>query len=209
MTRFAFMLLVAGLAALPLHATNFILNSDFTDGVGHWYGDGRTPEDFARDNNLQTPDAFYSKGVILPLKDVAWTKFAQDFQGNIEGGTITIAYKLSPNCTFSDKPEYYENVPHQINYDGWKKFGINPGKWMLFIADFGSAHGTYWPLKAKTGSDVQAMRFKITGLTAHEDKTITLAFPPGTGSVVLLHISVDTAGDAAPPPPDPDAIPKL
>ena len=208
MTRLALFVLLASLSLLPLHATNFLLNGDFIDGVGHWYGDARTPQDFAQDNAQQAADPFYSKGVIIPLKDMSWSKFAQDFQGDIEGGIITVTYQLSPNLAFSEKPEKYQNVPYEINYSGWKPFQITPGKWMLFIADFGSSRGTYYPIKPKAGSGVQTIRCMAKNLTPHEDKTLTLAFPPGTGNVVILQVSVEGKGSKA-PANDPDAIPQL
>lgn len=206
MKKLTFFLLLAGLGLLPLHAANLLLNGDFTDSLGHWYGDGRTPAEYAQDNAQLTPDDFNNKGVIMPLKDMNWLKIAQDFQGNINGGTISVTYKLSPNFAFSDIPENYKNVPNKIGYNGWKPFGIKPGMWMLFISDFGSAHGTYYSIKPKAGTAPQTIRCKITKLTPHEDKTITLAFPPGTGTVVILNVSVEGEGSAA---NDPDAIPSL
>jgi len=208
MLRFALLVLLAGLGPFPLHATNFLLNGEFMDGVGHWYGDARTPQDFVRDNSQQASDPFYSKGVVISLKDMSWSKLSQDFQGDIDGGIITITYKLSPNFALSDKPDDYKNVPHQIDYNAWKPFKIKPGKWMLFISDFGSARGTYYPIKPKAGSAPQTIRCKIKKLTPHEDKTITLAFPPGTGTVVILNVSVEGQGSGS-TADDPDAIPQL
>jgi hypothetical protein len=177
--------------ALPLQADNWVQNGDFADGITHWHGDGRAPADFAGDNPMAKPDPFTSQGLIIPLKHVFWTKVAQDFKGKIASGMMTITYMVSPDLAFSGKPDDYANMPEQIHYDGWKPFNTPPGEWIVFIADFGSAHGTYYMIKPTLGSsNPQTFRARVTGLTPLEDKTITLAFPPGTGTVVILNVSL-------------------
>jgi len=177
--------------ALPLQADNWLENGDFVDGINHWYGEGRAPADFAADNPLQSSDPFTSKGLIIPLKHLDWTKVAQDFKGKSASGILTITYMVSPDFAFSDKPDDYVNMPDQIHYDGWKAFNTPPGDWIVFIADFGSARGTYYEIKPKLGSSgPQTYRARVMGLTPLEDKTITLAFPPGTGTLVILNISL-------------------
>jgi hypothetical protein len=176
--------------ALPLRADNWIENGDFADGIDHWRGNGRAPSDFAPDNPLDTPDPFTSKGLIIPLRGV-WDKVAQDFHGKNADGVLTITYMVSPDLAFSVNPDDYVNMPDQIHYDGWKPFNTPPGNWIVFIADFGSAHGTYWEIKPKLGSsNPQFYRARVTGLTPLEDKTITLAFPPGTGKLVILSVAL-------------------
>jgi hypothetical protein len=185
----AFALLVLA-CALPLRADNWLDNGDFTDGINHWRGNGRSPADFAPDNPLDKPDPFTSKGLIIPLRGI-WDKVEQDFHGKSASGILTITYMVSPDLTFSDKPDDYVNMPDQIHYDGWQAFNTPPGDWIVFIADFGSNHGTYYMLKPKLGSsDPQTFRAQVTGLTPLEDKTITLAFPPGTGTLVILNVSL-------------------
>jgi len=176
--------------ALPLQADNWLQNGDFIDGITHWYGDGRAPADFAGDNPLAKPDPFTSKGLIIPLKHVAWTKVAQDFKGKSTGGVLTITYMVSPDLAFSDKSDDYQNMPDHIGYDGWAAFNTPPGQWVFFVSDFGSSRGIYNTIKPTLGSSTpQTYHAKIRGLTPLEDKTLTLAFPPGTGTVVILSIS--------------------
>ena len=176
---------------LPLHADNWVENGDFTDGINHWYGDGRSPADFASDNPLAAADPFTSKGLIVPLKHLDWTKVAQDFHGKSDHGLLTITYMVSPDLAFSNKPDDYENMPDHIGYDGWGAFNTPPGNWVVFVSDFGSSRGTYYEIKPKLGSSgPQTYRAKISGLTPLDDKTITLAFPPGTGTLVILNVYV-------------------
>jgi len=178
---------------LPLQADNWIQNGDFVDGITHWHGDGRSPADYAGDNPMVKPDPFTSKGLIIPLRHFDWTKVAQDFKGKIASGILTITYMVSPDLAFSTKADDYVNMPEKIHYNGWKPFNTSPGDWIIFVADFGSvpARGSYYMLKPKLGSsDPQTYRAKISGLTPLEDKTFTLAFPPGTGTVVILNVSL-------------------
>lgn len=176
---------------LPLQADNWVQNGDFVDGITHWHGDGRAPADFVSDDPFAKPDPFTSKGLIIPLKHAQWTKVAQDFKGKIASGVLTITYMVSPDLAFSDKPDDYVNMPHHIGYDGWLPFNTPPGQWVTFLSDFGSIHGFYSMVKPKLGSsDPQTYRTQIDGLTPLDDKTITLAFPPGTGTVVILGVSL-------------------
>jgi len=190
MKTFTLVALVFALA-LPLRADNWLENGDFTDGLSHWHGGGRSPADFASDNPLQASDPFTSKGLIIPLKHLDWTKVAQDFKGKSASGVMTITYMVSNDFAFSDKDDDYKNMPDHIGYDAWAAFNTLPGNWVVFLSDFGSSHGTYYEIKPKLGSTgVQTFHARIIGLTPLADKTITLAFPPGTGMLVVLSVSL-------------------
>ncbi len=193
MKALAFSLLVL-LLAIPLRADdgdNWIQNGDFSSGIDHWYGGGRSPADFASDNPLAGNDPLTSKGLIIPLHDQTWVKVAQDFKGKVSSGILTITYKVSKDFAFSTKSEDYVNMPDKIGYDGWKAFDTPPGTWVVFLSDFGSNHGEYYELAPKGApGEVQTYRAKIKGMTPFEDKTITLAFPPGTGMLVVLSVSM-------------------
>ncbi len=189
MKKFALAALILAYA-FPVWGQEALQNGDFADGITHWHGEGRSPADFASDNPLQASDPLTSKGLIVPLKHTQWSKVAQDFRGHLTTGVLTVAFKVSPDFAFSDKPEDYSNVPSQLGW-GWKPFGTPPGSWLLFISALGDTKGTYYPIKTKTGaSDVQGFKFKITGLTPLDEQTITLAFPPGNGTIVILNVSI-------------------
>jgi len=188
----ALLFALAALACtLPLRADNWVQNGDFIDGITHWHGDGRAPADFASDNPMAKPDPFTSKGLIIPLKHTVWAKVAQDFKGKSASGVLSITYMVSPDLTFSSKPDDYVNVPDHIGYDAWLPFNTPPGRWVIFISDFGSSRGEYYTIKPVLGSsNVQTYRAKVGGLTPLEDKTISLVFPPGTGNLVILSVSL-------------------
>ena len=184
-----------------LHAdANWLENGDFTDGTTHWRGNGRTPADYASGNPFEKQDGFTATGLIMELRGRDWDKIEQDFRGRQTHGILTITYKLSPDLAFSDKPQDYQNMPSKLRFDGWAPFKIPQNNWVVFIADSGSAHGTYWHIAPKMGSsEPQTVHLRVGGLTALENKTITIGFPPGTGKIVLLHIGIsDQGGGEAP-----------
>jgi len=176
--------------ALPLRADNWLDNGDFTDGIAHWHGDGRSPADFTSDNPLQSSDPFTSKGLIIPLKHVSWVKVAQDFKGKIASGFLTITYMVSPDLAFSTKPDDYTNIPSHLGW-GWQSFNTPPGDWIVFISALGDTKGGYYTMEPKTGSSTpQTVRVQVNELTPLEKQTLTLAFPPGTGTLVILNIAL-------------------
>ena len=190
MKSLAFALLFLTLAS-PLRADNWIENGDFSDGITHWRGNGRAPTDFAPDNPLDKPDPVTAKGLILPLRGADWDKAQQDFHGKGAEGILTITYLVSPDLAFSQNANDYANIPDLLHMDGWKPFEIPAGNWLVFVTDFGTVHGTYYKIAPKLGSSQpQTMRAKVHGLTPLEDKTITIACPPGTGKLVILSVSI-------------------
>jgi hypothetical protein len=168
---------------------NLIQNGDFSDGINHWYGGGRSSTDYASDNPMQASDPLTSKGLIIPLKAETWTKVAQDFKGTAAGGQLTITYKVSKDFAFSTKSDDYVNMPDKIGYDGWRSVDTKIGTFVLFLSDFGSSRGHYWMLSPKPVADEQKVQFNVSGMTPHEDKTITFAFPPGTGLIVITSVT--------------------
>jgi hypothetical protein len=193
MKAISFALLVLT-SVIPLQADeNLIQNGDFTDGITHWRGNGRTPADFAPANPFDKPDPFTSKGLIIPLRHRDWDKVAQDFKGKNTSGVLTITYRVAPDLVFSDKAEDYQNMPYQLHYDGWQPVATPPANWVVFLTDFGTTHGTYWTIAPKLGSgDVQTFSAQLSGLTPFSDKTITLGFPPGSGNLVILSVTLTT-----------------
>jgi hypothetical protein len=194
---------LAFLLAIPLYADdggNWIENGDFTDNLNHWYGGGRSPADYANDNPLAASADLSSKGLIIPLRPESWIKVAQDFKGKVSSGLLTITFKVSQDFAFSTKPDDYVNMPDKIGYDGWKAFNTPPGSWIVFLSDFGSSKGTYYEIAPKIGTnDLQTYRAQIKNLTPWENKTITLAFPPGSGMLVVESVSM-TSTDAGQQP---------
>ena len=186
------LLFLAVACALPLRADEAIQNGDFTDGTSHWHGDGRSSADFSSDNPLQASDPFLAKGIIIPLKQTSWSKVAQDIRPSSGSGVLTITFKYSKDQTFSDKPDYFTNIPAQMGW-GWKPFNIPAGAWLIDVTDSTGTKGFHSEVKAKAGSsEPQTYRMNVAGLAPHDETTLTLGFPPGTGMVVILSVSLQS-----------------
>ncbi len=180
------------LVCLQAHADNWLKNGDFSEGIDHWRGNGRSPADFASGNPFDKPDPLLSKGLIIELKNTVWQKVQQDFRGKLSSAVLTLTYQVTDDTTFSTKAEDYANVPLHIDYDGWKAFDIPVQSWIVFITDFGTSKGTYYILKPNLGAKgPQTIKASLSALTPYSDKTICLAFPPGQGKVVILNISIE------------------
>jgi hypothetical protein len=176
--------------ALPLWADECLVNGDFADGITHWRGSGRAPSDFAADNPLAAPDPLTSKGLIVPLKHGSWTMVAQDFTSKTNHGYFSITYRLSPGLTFSEKPEDYVNIPDHLGW-GWRSFNTPPKKFLVFISELNTVKGTYNMIEPKLGTnDPQTARLAFPNLVPAESKSLTLAFPPGDGNLVILNVSI-------------------
>ena len=174
--------------ALPLHADVGIQNGDFSDGTSHWHGDGRSPTDFASDNPLAPSDPLTSKGMIVPLKHSTWTKVEQDFDPGSGVGVLTVTYLVSPDTTFSTKPDDYSNMPGHLGW-GWKTFDIPPGCWMVDFTDSTGLKGMHDDIKLSGSPGTpQTIKMKIMA-TPHDKTTLTIAVPPGEGKFVVLSVT--------------------
>jgi len=181
-------------ATLPLlHADNVLKNSDFTDGALNWHGDGRSPADLKSDAALDASVNYGDKGLVIVLKPHTWTKVVQEFKTRSSAVTLNLSYKLMPNTSFSAKDEDYDNVPHSIGFEAWAPFKGKKGGWMFMLSDFTKARiffNTIMPNFSAT--DQQPVTDTFGSLVPEDEKTLCLTFPPGTGAVILLHVSLDT-----------------
>jgi hypothetical protein len=177
---------------LSAQGDNWLQNGDFSSGRDHWRGDGQTPSDMAPSNPFDKPDPLLSKGLIIPLKPHRWTKITQDFRTKASQLVLTMTYVFSPGLTFSSKDDDYKNIPHQIDNELYGSFDLKPTEWMVLFTDFGNgAKGAYYTMDAKTGSsEPQTVHMDVKDLSPLEDEVITIAFPPGTGNVVLQSVSL-------------------
>jgi hypothetical protein len=186
--------------AFPLQADNLLQNGDFSDGKTHWHGDGKTPDEYAQDNQDNPPatsDPLMSKGLIIQLKPDRWTKIAQDFKGdNSTHYVFTLTYKVSPDLTLSNKADDYANIADHIRFEGyesWPPVSIAIGQFFETVGDLDDYKGFYEKFPPKLGSsDTQTYVDPGPPISPLGNKMVTVAFPPGTGTVVILNVSVTT-----------------
>jgi hypothetical protein len=194
MKTIAIVLLVVALV-LPLRADEVLQNGDFSDGITHWHGDARSPADFATDNPLGSADPFTSKGMIIPLKHTAWVKVMQDFKATSQNSTLTITYMSSTDLALSTRDEDYALFPLCLDLT-IKSKPIKPNQWAAGVyvnggtmeKGYASELSLFPPPSAPTKPETVKMSLK--GLNPGDAYTAILAFPPGTGTIVVLNVSM-------------------
>lgn len=192
MKRLFCLLLALVVTTFQVRADNWLQNGDFSDAISHWYGEAKSPADFAPSDPFAKPDPFTSQGMIIPLKSSQWLKECQDFKGKSANGILKITYVLSPGLKFSDKPEDYKNMPDKIGWDAWLAFDSPPSAWIVFISEMEQRHGEYYVIQPDLNSTKdQTYQARVTGMTPWSSKTIALAFPPGDGKIVIKNIELD------------------
>ena len=196
--RISVLALVLLAGASFLRADEVLQNGNFADGASHWNGDGKTAADLAQDNPGAATDPFTSKGLIIQLKPDRWSKVSQDFKGNKNTHyCLTVTYKYAPGLAFSTKPQDYVNIPKQVGFEGsesWSPFDIPAGQFFVTVDDLQGDKG-YWEKVVSRFGVTESQKYVDFGLplTPDSDKMVTVAFPPGTGMVVLLSISVTSS----------------
>jgi hypothetical protein len=187
--------LLLSFAVLPLFAEQELKNPDFVDGRSHWEGDGESASVAANADAIPTLDAnntVPTGGLLLKLSRQDWTRVTQNFRPLGSNGVLTIVYKLSDGLTFSTERKDYSNVPALMGFGGYKPFSIKPGNWIALFIESTTSMMEYYNITPKAGSATQTYIGHITGLAQREDKTLCLSFPPGSGTVTITHVGLET-----------------
>jgi hypothetical protein len=168
-------------AALPLPANSLIQNGDFSQGTAHWDGDGRNP--------------LAGRGLVVTLNPSAWTRIYQTFTaGPGTRYSIVVNYRLSSYIFLSKNPADYTGINKQIQISGFENFGSfnsAPGQFYGTVGDPASAGVALEVYSPRLGSsDVQTYQHSYPPVPVSETKIFGLAFPPGSGSVVILGAAV-------------------
>jgi hypothetical protein len=178
-----------------LHADSLIQNGDFSHGDSAWQGDGKTPSAYAAGNPATLTDPLTSKGLIVTLNPTAWTRIFQPFPS--DKGTrfsVVVTYKVSPNLTMSKDAADYAEISKKIQIPGFENFGsivIQPGEFYGTVGDPNSTSMAMEVFAPQLGtSDVQTYQHTYPPIPALGNKTVALAFPPGTGTIVILSVAV-------------------
>lgn len=185
-------------SSCSLLADSLIQNGDFSDDDAHWQGDGKTPRAYVEENPAAATEPLTSKGLIVSLKPTSWTRIFQSFPA--DKGTrysIVVSYRLSPNITLSKDPADYTEISKRIQIPGFENFGsmfIPPGQFYGTVGDPSSTSIAMEVFSPKHGSgDVQTYQHTYPPIPAFGNKTVALAFPPGTGTVVILSVVVTSS----------------
>jgi hypothetical protein len=189
-----FLAALALACTLTLKANDILANGNFVDGTAHWHGDAHASTDW--DN----------QGIVIQLSPSKWTKISQTFNTKETVLDFSITYKTSPDCSFSDAAKGTTlSVDDLISLTEIRfkdPIHLKLGSWFLMINDPSSnpPQGTYFTIQPKLKlADAQTVTGSVPKLAAHEEKTVFLAFPPGQGTITLLHVALTPTGAASTP----------
>ncbi len=185
-------------------------NADFSDGTTHWRGDCRPVGSDVTTDFTSNSEA-NSKGIIVDLHSSSWTKITQEItnpERAWDGTTLTIVYQTSSDFKLSTRDSDYRHVGPALEFGGAGLPGF-PGNLLAFLdvppytwASVASAGGlenvTANPDYVSIANFVpstdgqQTFTAVLKGLFPNRDARLTfcLAFPPGSGRVTILKISL-------------------
>ena len=178
-------------AALSARAEELLLNGDFSDGRNHWLGDGITPAELTPDNPLFTTMGKSSTNeLIVPLRPHGWTKVTQSFHTHSAEYNIIIRFKPSLDVIFTKEKDDYDRTAeevglwnnvlyHQFNNFLWGIVDDSRRFWFAGYCDASKLKGAH-----------PTLQHTMTNLANTDDKTLYLAFPPGSGNIIIQSVSV-------------------
>lgn len=189
-------LIIFSLAAFfPLKADEELKNPDFTDGRSHWEGDGESLNSAVNADaapTLTEHNVTGVSGLLIKLSRRDWMSVSQDFRPLGSAGKLTVVYKLSDDIAFSTITDDYVNVPAHMGFNAFMSFNIPPGHWIALFLETARNEMDYYNVTPKSGSATQTYKDNITNLVPREDKTICLAFPPGSGTITIYHVGFES-----------------
>ena len=181
------LILLLGLCLASAKANDILANGDFTDGKAHWKGD---VFDSSADTSSSPTDA---QGLTVQLNGSKWTKVFQIFNTRESALDFSLTYKTSSDCSF--KPVTQLTIADLFDVIGLRfveSLNTRPGNILIMMVDPAQNMMRYTEAKAVLGSpDPQAIKGTIPELVAHEEKTLYITLPPGTGTVTLLNVALN------------------
>ena len=164
-----------------LPANTLLNNGDFSHGDAQWLGDGVfSPAD---------------RGLRVRLNSSAWTAIYQEFSG--DKGTrysLDLTYRLSTDFAPSKDPADYTEIGRHIGVPGFEHFGSITGRSGNFYGTIGDTSAPTIACEIfdpKLGTnEVQTYHHDYPAIPAAGNDKVAVAFPPGSGTVVVLSVAV-------------------
>ena len=193
-------------------------NADFSDGTTHWHGDCKPAgSDMTTDF---TSSKGSSGGITVDLHSSSWTKVTQEiheYKGARGSMTLTIVYKTSTDLKLSALPSDYTNAGGAVDFGG-AHLNAKPGEIIAFIDKPPATRATQSSTSTTTTYTIYPDNIARTSFVpttdgstqtvtatlippsgdADTDPTFCIAFPPGSGSVTLLKISLTPGAPGGP-----------
>jgi hypothetical protein len=199
------------LLAAGARADTILANGNFSNGKAHWKGDGKTASSIdMTDVTASLDNSGDASGMFVPLSQKKWTSISQVFNTRETVLTFSMTYKTSADFSLHSGPnDLFSSVSvdaliQQLVGFPLKDVGITqttPETALVIISDptQNLVIYSYVKLPDKAG-DSETTSTVITGLMAHEEKTLFVAFPEGYGKISLSNISLGKPGMGGLPP---------
>lgn len=171
---------------LPLRADDFFQNNDFSEGKKHWDGNFKLAD-------TGTVAATPSSGLIIQLQTHEWTYISQAIDAKTRRMKFVIRYTLSDDTVFTHDVGEYQNIQSRVGLNLWSPVSfkeLQGDKAMIFYSEeSGRPIGTN-SFSPKIGTPEPAVYYTPSGFHQDETKeTVTIAFPPGHGTLTLFQVS--------------------
>jgi hypothetical protein len=176
-------------------ADSLVQNGDFSQGKTGWSGDGQPLTDYLRYHPQAMSTNLPAHGLIIELSSKNWSKLYQRIGGGKNPNyVLKMTYVLSPGITLSTLPDDYMNMITHIRISEWQgshEINISPGEFFDTIIDSTDNKGYYEKYTPNLAiTDEQIYEHDVPPLPPSGGKTITVAFPPGKGFVLIKSITV-------------------
>ena len=198
--------------AASVRADDFFTNGDFSQGSAGWTGNFKVFENLS--GAPGAPGA--PKGLVIQLQPHDWTWLSQEISSNNLRLKFQIKYELSPDAVLSTNPDEYRGIGPNIGDPVRSIHFPRTGVAMVLETNVDQKHRTTLPFILRTGTRRSETVFDSANhpedyLEGGPTETVTIALPPGTGTVTLSGISATGVDPLAPQtilPPRPPGPPQ-
>ncbi len=180
------LILLFSLAALiAVRADDDLLqNGDFSNGLAHWYGNLQAVA------NVPEAGSTAQNAGVIKLRHGDWTKVTQDFE--VKAGTyqLHVTFAPSPETHFSTQVTDYMSIPDKVGIPDEHPTDANPGQWVIAVSDATAASSLWWRVDVSKNAGPQSYSFTVKGINFSNRQSLMLAFPPGSGYIILTNVSL-------------------
>ena len=175
--------LLAFFIAFTLQAEEVAENGDFAKGLTHWSSEGKVEPG----NNV----------LLITLNERKWTLVEQDIKLSKEPpSAFTLKVELAAGADFKPAEKSKKYAEEDFAMGGSYGWSARIFPRADFLIQFSNSGGwEYRPVQLKADGSSTTVVKKFEKLKEKKG-TLTLAFPPGAGTVVLKLVSVDLQAPA-------------
>jgi hypothetical protein len=176
-------------------AEPILANGDFSDGLAHWHGPLRDPD--------EQLDGSRGAGAMVKLQPDGWSIVVHDFNLPAAGDyKLVVTLELTAGAQTSTYIPDYLHIRDRVGFNTKSDPDGQAGAWVLAITDLQALENPYWtPPSPKAGAGPRTYTFALKGLDATHPQTLKLGFPIGSGTFHLISARIVPASVATPTSP--------